>query len=139
MKAERNDMSEINKELFAKVRDHILAEPRRYAQETFGRHADDSPCKTAACLFGWADFLANGTSLAEVQSYFIAGESLIVARVASALGLTLEEARIVSDGTARRWPEPFCTEFECANDDREAQAQAAANYINHIIATGKVT
>lgn len=83
-------MSEINKELLAKVRDHILEEPRRYNQGTFGKKSEIAPCGTEACLAGWTVFLVDGVDITQ------AGASprtqlYVQQRAADLLGLTTAE------------------------------------------------
>lgn len=51
--------NKINFTLLRRVRNHILAEPRRYLQTTSGEEVGKriSPCGTRACIGGWADML----------------------------------------------------------------------------------
>jgi hypothetical protein len=126
----------INKTLLRRVRNHILAEPRRYAQETFGRYEPQSPCNTAACLFGWADYLANETSLEDVQEYYHS-PTLVAKRATAALGLKPSQAKVVMSSSGEKWPEPYRSKFLHARTD-EAEARVAADYINYILRTGKV-
>lgn len=133
----------INTELLAKVRDHILEEPRRYDQGTWGKQSEEAPCGTVACLAGWTAYLGGLMTLTELQE----GAAVVRERAQRALGLSDIEARMLFAGRPRcdcgsdlceyGWPHRFAIQYENAMTD-EGRARAAADYIDHIIATGKV-
>jgi hypothetical protein len=127
----------INKELFEKVKQHILTDPRRYNQRRFGEVSDDAPCGTACCIAGWAIVLSGGATHKDAQLDF---EHRLDAfdTGAALLGLSDEEAEAVFCAYGEDWPEPFKTDFSEATN-RHGKAKAAAAYIDHIIKTGKVT
>lgn len=129
--------SKINVALLAKVRDHILEEPRRYRQSTWGRRNALVPCGTAACIAGWAANLGGAFTLEELREG--PTETGILAQ--QLLGLTTAEANILFESPhLSRWPERYRVPFNEAwyADDAEAMARIAADYLNHIINTGKV-
>lgn len=139
----------INTELLARVRDHILEEPRRYDQTTFGEASEDAPCGTAACIAGWAAHLSGRVSLKKLRAPMNPVRE-IRQTAQRALGLTDEEARVLFTGDPTPcwcgdkdcalggWPPRFGKRYEKAKTAR-GRASAAAAYIDHIIATGKVT
>jgi hypothetical protein len=122
--------SGINKTLLRKVRNHILAEPRRYCQSFVAQSSKDAPCGTVACIAGWADFLANGTDIVREDGYDV------MVRAGKVLGLPEEQWEVLF-GFAFGWPEPFRARYY-ENDDPHNRARAAADLINQIIRTGKV-
>lgn len=128
----------INKTLLRKVRNHILAEPRRYNQGRFGRADDNAPCGTACCIAGWAIVLSGKASLEDARDDFETLDEDAQGLGAKLLGLSYNESNVVFDGDANDWPQQFNTAFH-VSDDKAAQARVAADYINHIIKTGKVT
>lgn len=122
----------INKTLLRKVRNHILAEPRRYDQGEVASEVSrrKSPCGTRACIGGWADILEDDDvkDLSDVS----------LGRAQKKLGFTDEQANIVFFGGGPDWPEEF--EKAWRNDiPRKEAARLAADYINYIIRTGRVT
>lgn len=135
----------INTELLEKVKAHILEEPRRYNQRTFGGTSDEAPCGTAACIAGWAAHLSGEIDLKTLRR----GGSTIEGIAQAALGLTYTEAHILFAGDPTpcfcgrptckdAWPQPYAERYAKA-ETAEDRARAAADYIDHIIATGKVT
>lgn len=130
----------INKKLLRRVRNHILAEPRRYNQYVVGQASDDAPCGTAACLMGWAAVLGGVVTAEEVRDAGPCDYLKIFPATRDALGLSKSESDIMSSRTGLLWPEPFSTMFRVAyaGRDKEGQARAAADYINYILRTGKV-
>lgn len=130
----------INVELLEQVKAHILAEPRRYHQAVIGTESERSPCGTAACLFGWAGFLSGEVTLQELARIGRYDGEDFMDRVQQHLGFNDAEADIVACRYGERWPEPFKTRFSVAESDgdKAGQARAAADYIDHIIRTGRV-
>lgn len=126
----------INKELLEQVRDHILAEPRRYDQTTFRRTSSEVPYGTAACVAGWAVLLSgiNKTCDCKVPNCFVnAGDE-----AARLLGLDKRSADVLFDPAPETvWPAPFDVLWRSANG-AQARAEVAASYLTHIIETGKV-
>jgi hypothetical protein len=133
----------INKILFAKVRDHILAEPRRFRMERYvanpgyyGLEGDTAPpCGTVACIAGWAVALVDGMDAITAPGAY----DHIAERAEELLGLSDDEGwalwRVFFH---TEWPARFRRRYESAKR-QGARARAAADYIDHIIATGKVT
>ncbi|HLL74864.1 MAG TPA: hypothetical protein VK421_06330 [Pyrinomonadaceae bacterium] len=122
-------MSKINKTLLRRVRNHILAEPRRYNQRKAAERVSKrtSSCCTRACIGGWADML-------EGDDVRKPGD-VDLDRAAEKLGFNDRQAVTVFYGD---WPK----EFEAAWKDstpRDVAARLAADYINRIIRTGEVT
>jgi hypothetical protein len=120
----------INKELLARVRDHILEEPRRYDQLTTGEYEESVPCGTRACIAGWTYFFGTGRDPRFNSCMYDAQELL---------GLSNDEAMVLFDANGD-WPEPYSSAYKTAEKEHShaGMAQAAADYINHIIETGKV-
>jgi hypothetical protein len=129
----------INNELFSRVRNHILEEPRRYEQTSFGQRvpAEVSPCGTQACILGWAVILDGRLPM---DANFDDGDIYfsVEKEGREALGLTRDEADAIAYGG---WPEPFKSRYRNATyeESTETPAQVAADYLDHIIATGRVT
>jgi hypothetical protein len=128
--------SRINTELLARVRAHILEEPRRFRMERYvatpGYYdlpAEQSPpCGTVACIAGWAVAITDGlNSITGPDAY-----GKIEGRALELLGL--EESSLFYHTC---WPDEFCDRYENARTPQE-RAEVAADYINHIIETGKV-
>lgn len=134
----------INKELLQKVRDHILEEPRRYNQETYFTEETDAPCGTAACIAGWAVLLGQGEpsrAPCPCDDSDCMGLPMWRRDAVGLLGLNQMEASVLFNASAYHWPEPFRTRFQMASavEDAVERARAAADYIDWIIANGKVT
>lgn len=133
----------INTELLARVRDHILEEPRRYDQEAIGVKSAEAPCGTAGCLYGWGAVLGGlitPQELREVGRY--EDESVFeMDEVSNLFGFSYDEADIVVDRFGAHWPARFGERLRLAQEkgDKEGEARAAADYIDYIIASGKVT
>lgn len=131
--------TEINKSLFRKVRNKILQTPESYDQTVFGRKSHKAPCGTAACIFGWAAILSDTFDQEYVNHYGkYADGAGIYGGARRALGLTPDEGGIVANYRGAHWPEPYGSNFRAAKTEAE-KARAAADYLNYIIRTGKVT
>jgi hypothetical protein len=134
----------INVKLLARVRDHILEEPRRYDQELWGRPSDEAPCGTAACIAGWTALLGRKVTLKQLRAN---PDVSAVAR--ELLNLEPGEASVLFAGSPgwycgdpdcslNRWPARYAAQYRRAKTAR-GRARAAANYIDYIIKTGSVT
>lgn len=135
-------MNERNIELLQRVKAHILAEPRRYNQFTFGRKkgtlyeliGPEPPCGTQACIAGWVYALTIGPMFDEQGDRIDA--STIVDEATTQCGFTETEAdRIFGDGS--RWPAPFNLDLEAAVDTQE-RARVAARFIDYLCEGGTV-
>lgn len=132
-------MAKKNLKLLARVRDHILEEPRRYNQGVFGQESGEAPCGTRACIAGWAALLGGAATLAELAE----GTAEIRDKAQALLGLDAGEADILFHGDPAcscglNWPTPYARRHAKAKTPR-GRARAAADYIDFIIRTGKVT
>lgn len=134
-------MSEINKELLAKVRDKILAEPDSYNQEVFAQSL--APCQTACCIAGHALIISGRRTVEEVlHCYEEDYPEYINAGLEAAIELGLEGPMamdvLFTAYPDLNWPSPFRGMWRNAETSSE-RAEVAAAFINHIIETGKVT
>lgn len=123
----------LNKQLIEQVRDHVLAEPRRYDQGTFGESVpvDISPCGTQACLAGWAVMMAGRMTLPEIIR---SDSGVVMSEAALAMGLDDLQAENLFGWN---WPEPFAQEYSNADayEDSAARARVAGDLLNAVIAT----
>lgn len=131
----------INKTLFRKIRNKILRVPEAYDQSRWGDEAR-TPCGTKACIAGHAliedgfctpQELNRANGLCSWEDGYVNIEE--TAR--KLLGLSPNAASRVFDADGEGWAEPYETRFREAKT-KEAKARVAADYINHIIRTGKV-
>lgn len=132
-----------NVELLQRVKAHILAEPRRYSQITFGlndklvpeyfKEMDEPPpCGVVACLAGWAVELSEGSMFTDGGFQ----KEHIFHKAKDAVGFTdIEAGRVFSDGS--RWPEPFAAELDAA-DSKAEQVEVAARFIDYLCEGGVV-
>jgi hypothetical protein len=135
-------MATKNLTLFRKVRNRILRIPEAYDQEVYGAKSRKASCGARTCLAGNALIEAGFCTPQEL----IRNESGVGAERFSAfdvaaelLGLTRFEASTLFDPLpSYDWPEPFGSRWHEAKT-KEQQARVAADYINRIIKTGKVT
>jgi hypothetical protein len=138
----------MNVKLLRKIQRHILAEPKRYAQDTVitrgkagdifgveyevGRHLFPE-CGTVACLGGWAELLSKDQRPRGVSTLEFARKIL---------GLTEDEsARLFSGineemyiGIGRSWPKQYETAYMNAKTLR-GRAHVAVRRIDHFIKT----
>lgn len=114
----------MNVRLLRKVKDHILAEPRRLDMSvlmSFPSGESAPPCGTVGCIAGWANYLEGGSR----------GGILTATKL-------LELGR----GYARRdrlffivfWPGNFSTRYINAKDAK-TRAEVTAERIEHFIKT----
>jgi hypothetical protein len=133
--------SRLNLTLFRKIRNRILRVPEAYDQSVWGAKSRKAPCGTRACIAGNAliesgfctprELLKNERG--ETDEYFDIKEE-----AQELLGITHSEASILFTPCPRYgWPEPFQTRWNDAKNSTE-RARVAADYLNHIIKTGKV-
>jgi hypothetical protein len=136
MKGDR-EMATKNLTLFRKVRNRILRIPEAYDQEVFGVRSRKAPCGARACLAGNA-LIEAGFCTPQELIRNEAGHSderfCVFDEAAKLLGVTQREAFTLFS----KWPEPFGSRWREAKT-KEQQARVAADYLNRIIATGKVT
>lgn len=151
--------------ILRRVRNYILAEPRRYRQDIVKERDRIAPCGTAACLAGAIDILEYGIPIIPVYSNgFLLTDyirklneklglalpnSLVlttsIERASDLLGLTPNERyKLFTAHPNQGWPTPFNTRWAATLDimpiakRRTAQARIAADYINQILRTGKI-
>ncbi len=85
-------MTERNSELFYEVADQIRKEPSSYIQSIWGAQGDPLlPCRTAACIAGWATILS-GQAIWQERDKVFELHCDIHPIAAEALGLTPDEA-----------------------------------------------
>lgn len=142
-------MSELNIELFKKVRDRIATIPESYDQSTWFADTRRSPCGTVACLAGEtiicdAPTVDEGISrLRRMYERDDVGFDIpnLAARLLGLNGLYSEShvdnEAVIFVGGAECWPEPYRAQFTNAQSKR-AEAAVAVAYLDHIIETGKV-
>jgi len=130
----------MNIELLQKVRDAILAEPRRF---NMGYWVTDgvttAPCGTAACIGGYAlvlNKMEEDKTMDWVRGihYFTMSPGwIIVTDAQRVLGLTLDQrSRLFNDNC---WPNPYRDQLRSATDPAKA-AKIAADRIDLFIRTG---
>lgn len=129
----------INKKLMRRVRNWILAEPLRYEQSVWRESDHLAPCGTAACIGGTTEILLRNDG---VEDAF----SLDQSELGKYLGLSLRQTYTLFTGNPDDdWPERFAERWRKSTrilfraDRRKVQARIAADYLNSIMKTGKVT
>lgn len=146
--------TKLNIELLKAIREKIATTPEAYDQSVFARRSVTAPCRTAACIAGWACVLsgvmdaeelirrerANG---AEFQSIEIIAKGALCIDDDDAETLFTEDPAGTrfdwSEDDEERdggWPQPFASQWEDAT--RTEQPRIAIAYLDHIIETGKV-
>lgn len=124
---------EVNVDLFQKVKEKILEEPRRFDMSVWGNHVPllppetYPPCGTVACIAGWALLLESG---AEAKGFDFCSP----VKAAKVLALPLERRGEVFH--AERWPDSFRARYQVAANPAE-QAQVAADFIDYICGIDK--
>ena len=137
-------MSKLNIKLLQRIKAHILEEPKRYEQATYGAKLlpeEGGPaCGTVACLAGWAVVLSGKRLLDKDGSCRIDVDTL-------AYKLTgLGPKGFMADkyyekfgsvfGTGGGWPKRFATRLEKAKTPK-GRARVAADYIDFMIQADK--
>lgn len=118
----------MNTKLLLKVKAAILAEPRSFIMADWSTQDPESPCGTSACIGGWATALSRNPAKPNLHdSHMSQGPDLM---------------ELSPDGENKlcykgMWPQPFKDSYEKAEyaEDRNAMAKAAADRIDHFIAT----
>lgn len=146
----------MNIELLQRVKQHILAEPRRLNMGTwvstvgktvpafagvYGRdEADLPPCGTVACVAGWAVLLSRFNGKPEEYAAFMRERNtLFPDSLTSSIGqeeLGLSPSQMETLFYVGRWPERFRVAHGQAeeNGDYQAMAQITADRIDYMIA-----
>lgn len=146
----------MNIELLQRVKQHILAEPRRLNMGTwvstvgktvpafagvYGRdEADLPPCGTVACVAGWAVLLSRFNGKPEEYAAFMRERNtLFPDGLTSSIGqeeLGLSPSQMETLFYVGRWPERFRVAHGQAeeNGDYQAMAQITADRIDYMIA-----
>lgn len=131
--------NKLNVKLLAKVRDKIRATPEAYKQSVWGEKSSEAPCGTRACIAGWGFILSGVATPEQVRAErYAPGKSInFISEGAELFGIGKDEAEVLFCGDASRWAEPF--EERWANAASKAErANVAADYLDHIIATGEI-
>ena len=126
----------VNRELFEKVKAHILEEPRRFYMGDYVTTPDaispwEAPaCGTVACIAGWAYLLS-------VKRPSKDANAIAEDRAVKLLGITLAESHCLF--YAGSWPDEYSHRYIDAENalDYTGMAQAAADRIDHFLATGE--
>lgn len=126
-------MKKINIRLLRKVQAAILRKPRQFQMAMLfsGRDSMGKPatgCGTAACVAGWAIFLAKRAKRLEDIRW--PHSELTVAT--KALGLSNHQSCILFDDA--NWPTPFKDKYWSAKT-AQGKARVAAKRIEHFIKT----
>jgi hypothetical protein len=126
-----------NVELLEKVKLHILEEPRRYNQDVAVKNVSTevAPCGTQACILGWVVRLGapRWRCSCGMNDCYAGADG----KAAKLLGLSHDEAEVVYSGGGSLWPSRFREQLRKAKTPR-GKARAAANFIDYLIAGGKV-
>lgn len=136
----------MNKTLLRRIRNHILAEPRRLVMDSYildKSYADEkvkdqdsacneynfAKCGTAACIAGWTVLLSSLPNCLEPSIM-----SAIEPRAIRALKIThLQAFRLFN---VDKWPEKFQKAYRACKVIK-TKARIAADRINHFIKTGR--
>jgi hypothetical protein len=131
--------------LLRRVEKHILAEPKRYVQGTWGRLDNTSPCGTTACIAGWIDVL-NQSERKPTKSFLKRWASKMVTRplyrcntpdrASRALGVHPVKTINLFEASGSYWPGHFRADWYAAKT-REDVAKIAVARIEHFIQTGE--
>lgn len=140
----------MNIERLRAVRATILAKPRNFGMDEWGRH--DEKCGTVCCIGGYAALNARMVRQKKIRNWGIsfeleltargrkvtreeddcAGEAWLKPVYRVSLGLTVEESERLF--LEENWPDKFKTPFEKSHNPRE-RARIAAKRITHFIRT----
>lgn len=133
--------------LLLKVKKHILEEPKRYSQATWGsadpeyimdrfpthtRKSDVPPCGTVCCFAGWTAVLGKPSLFGKKQ--IDANRRQVPTTARELLGMNLEESEVMFCATASRWPNKYYKAYSEAKT-HAGRARAAARFIDAIIKT----
>lgn len=140
-------MSELNIELFKKVRERIATVPESYNQRVFVEDSRIAPCGTVCCIAGEtvicaASTVSEGVTNLKLMDDLTAPDgsqwvSLIPHTAQQLLRLSDKEAKALFEFAENGWPEPFRGRYMDTSDDTD-RANVAVLLLDHIIATGKV-
>jgi hypothetical protein len=141
----------LNVRLLRKIQKHILEEPRRFlmadvvvkaqTQDEWSIEADDypdmsklmPPCKTAACIAGWANLLTGAKTETQYLSYDRAVDQLGLVPGSPLASGWFDLSTLFF---APSWPEPYRTSYEKAETPAK-RANVACARIDHLIKTGQ--
>jgi hypothetical protein len=124
-----------NARLLNKTADRIEKIPESYAQDTFCRTDDRSPCGTVACLAGEIVICsARSVSKGIELLYESSGIADLAARKA---GLDEDEASSLFWPTSSFWPQPFRSRYGKATTQR-GRAKVAADLLRYLAKGGDV-
>lgn len=143
--------TQLNIELFKKMRDRIATIPESFNQDVWCAPSGKSPCGTVACLAGEAIICAAPTveeGIRHLQRITTNdyddgyGVPVVASRLLGLKGNYRfwgeEEETVIFKGGAHGWPTRYRNQFLDANDDPKKQADAAVAFLDHVIKTGKV-
>jgi hypothetical protein len=127
----------MNVKLLRKIQKHILAEPRRYWQDTWITGDEDRikeingsvpDCKTMACIGGWACILGSNALNASAGelSALLGVDNGAVGRLIDYVGYT--------DPENSSWPRKYVTAYAKAKTPA-GRARVAVRRIDHFIKT----
>ena len=125
--------------LLRRVRDHILADPRRYDQSTFIRtrsgsyrtyaNTDWPACGTAACIAGWTVILGKGVDGNALYRMDVPGAAKRLLHLTVRQRLDLFHTTFGNKG---HWSNLWCHAHS-----KDSKAKVAARRINYMIRTGR--
>ena len=128
----------MNIRLLKRVRDYILAEPRRVNMAVWGdiRSGNVAPaCGTVACIAGWTKVLVKRPNLAKLiqdagklDDFFDDADKVAKEK----LGLSLNQAQQLF--YVHHWPSPFETRYNRSRLSKQ-RARVVADRIDYFIAT----
>lgn len=119
----------MNTKLLLKVKAAILAEPLKFDMSSYFRKKQESPCGTAACIAGHSIAISRKYKKLKAGLNIIFGKNIAV----KALDLDWYEADVLFYLSG--WPSRFRQRYIKA-ETPEARSKAAADRIDHFIATG---
>lgn len=138
----------LNIELFKKIRERIAAVPESYDQSELYAESSDSPCGTVCCLAGEA-IICNEPTIAqgvtelrrlynEVGGYAVPRRAIELLDLSGSQGCSSEDRwHEMFDGGGYGWPEKFGKMYRQANTQAK-KAQAAVAYLDYIVETGRI-
>lgn len=128
---------EVNKELFLRVKEHILEEPLRVHMgywkigiESGNRITAWPKCNTVGCIMGWGQILTGASPIRDsydIKAHISQGMELFGIKMNQA-----EKLFMVTD-----WPREYKERIEVEDNQTKEYAQVVADRIDYFLETGE--